>query len=54
MTASVRDYVADHELDTAVVGSHGRSNLEKQLLGGVTSNLLRTVDVPALVVKRRS
>lgn len=50
--AGVRDYVAKTETDLVVMGSHGRSNLKRQLLGSVASTVLRTVDVPVLVVKR--
>ncbi|WP_265110531.1 universal stress protein [Halosolutus halophilus] len=52
--AGIREYVADHDIDLIVMGSHGRSNLGRQLLGSVTSNVLRTVDVPVLVVNRPS
>ncbi|WP_408958501.1 universal stress protein [Natrinema sp. 74] len=50
--AGIREYVADRDIDLIVMGSHGRSNLGRQLLGSVTSTLLRTVDVPMLVVGR--
>ncbi|WP_254764351.1 universal stress protein [Natrinema marinum] len=50
--AGIRGYVADHDIDLIVMGSHGRSNVGRQLLGSVTSALLRTVDVPVLVVGR--
>jgi len=50
--AGVRDYVGKTETDLVVMGSHGRSNLKRQLLGSVASTVLRTVDVPVLVVKR--
>lgn len=52
VAAGVREYVSDHDIDLVVMGSHGRSNLKRQLLGSVTSTLLRTVDIPVLVVKR--
>jgi nucleotide-binding universal stress UspA family protein len=48
----VREYVEENEIDLVAVGSHGRSNLRRQLLGSVASTVLRTVDVPVLVVKR--
>lgn len=54
VAAGVREYVTDHDIDLVVMGSHGRSNLKRQLLGSVTSTLLRSVDVPVLVVKRPS
>ncbi|MDS0477701.1 universal stress protein [Natrinema sp. 1APR25-10V2] len=48
----IRGYAAENDVDLIVMGSHGRSNLGRQLLGSVTSALLRTVDVPILVVSR--
>lgn len=50
--SGVREYVTENEIDLVVMGSHGRSNLKRQLLGSVASTVLRTVDVPVLVVKR--
>lgn len=50
--AGVREYVEENDVDLVVMGSHGRSNLQRQLLGSVASTVLRTVDVPVLVVKR--
>jgi nucleotide-binding universal stress UspA family protein len=52
--AGVREYVEEHGIDLVVMGSHGRANLERQLIGSVASNVLRTVEVPVLVVKRPS
>ncbi len=52
VAAAIRQYIADHGIDAVVIGSHGRSNLKRQLLGSVASTVLRTVDVPVLVVKR--
>lgn len=48
----IRAYVETSAVDLVVMGSHGRSNLKRQLLGSVASSVLRTVDVPVLVVKR--
>jgi nucleotide-binding universal stress UspA family protein len=48
----IREYVETNDVDLVVMGSHGRSNLERQLLGSVASTVLRTVDVPVLVAKR--
>jgi nucleotide-binding universal stress UspA family protein len=50
--AGIREYVENEDVDLVVMGSHGRSNLRRQLLGSVTSTVLRTVDVPVLVVNR--
>ena len=50
--AGVREYVRENGIDLVVMGSHGRSNLKRQLLGSVASSVLRTVAVPVLVVTR--
>ena len=52
VAAGIREYVSDQDIDLVVMASHGRSNLKRQLLGSVTSQLLRTVDVPVLVTPR--
>ncbi|KAA9399053.1 universal stress protein [Haloarcula sp. CBA1130] len=52
VAAGIREYAATHDIDLVVMGSHGRSNLKRQLLGSVTSQLLRTIDVPVLVTPR--
>lgn len=50
--AGICEYLTEHDIDMIVMGSHGRSNLKRQLLGSVTSTVLKSVDVPVLVVKR--
>ncbi|SEP27736.1 Nucleotide-binding universal stress protein, UspA family [Halogranum amylolyticum] len=52
VAAAICEYVESNGIDLVVMSSHGRSNLQRQLLGGVASTVLRTVDVPVLVVKR--
>ncbi|MFB6223709.1 MAG: universal stress protein [Haloarcula sp.] len=52
IAVGIREYVSDRDIDLVVMGSHGRSNLKRQLLGSVTSQLLRTIDVPVLVTPR--
>jgi nucleotide-binding universal stress UspA family protein len=37
--------------DLIVMGSHGRSGIEKLLLGSVTQRVLQDAKVPVLVVK---
>ncbi|MFY4813925.1 universal stress protein [Haloarcula sp. AONF1] len=52
VAAGIQEYVSDNGIDLVVMASHGRSNLKRQLLGSVTSQLLRTVDIPVLVTPR--
>ncbi|GAB3670523.1 universal stress protein [Halopiger thermotolerans] len=54
VAAGIRDYVDDADIDLVVMGARGRSNLGRQVLGSVTTSLLRTVDVPVLIVTRSS
>ncbi len=50
------DVIADHALarrsDLIVVGSHGRSGLERLLIGSVAEQVVRTAPCPVLVVRR--
>ncbi|WP_369335378.1 universal stress protein [Halostella sp. PRR32] len=52
VAAGIREYVDENDIDLIVMGSHGRSNLKRQLIGSVASTVLRTANVPVLVVKR--
>ncbi|MFD1563369.1 universal stress protein [Haloarchaeobius amylolyticus] len=52
VAAEIREYIGTHEIDLVVMGSHGRSNLRRQLLGSVSGDVLRSVDVPVLIVTR--
>lgn len=42
-------YAADHDIDLIVMGTHGRSNLDRVLLGSVTEKVVRNADRPVLV-----
>ncbi len=48
--AGIREYVDANGVDLVVMSSEGESNLAGQLLGSVADRVLRTVDVPVLVV----
>lgn len=37
--------------DLLVIGSHGKSGLEKILMGSVAENTIKTVEIPVLLVK---
>jgi len=48
---AITEYVADHDVDLVVMGTHGRTGLERYLLGSVTEKVVRTADVPVLTVR---
>lgn len=47
----IRDLVDDQDADLVVMGTHGRSGLERHLLGSTTETLLRQGSVPVLAVE---
>lgn len=50
VAGGIRSYAVDADSDCIVVGTHGRTGLNRYLLGSVTETLIRTAPVPVLVV----
>jgi len=48
---TILEYVDDNDIDLIVMGTHGRTGLERYLLGSVTEKVVRTADVPVLTVR---
>jgi nucleotide-binding universal stress UspA family protein len=48
---TILDYAEDHDVDLIVMGTHGRTGLDRYLLGSVTERVVRTADVPVLTVR---
>ncbi|WP_123538193.1 universal stress protein [Halosimplex salinum] len=48
----IRSYVDDHDIDLVVMGTHGRSGIERYLLGSVAEKTVRTSPVPVLTVRQ--
>ena len=44
------EYVADHDIDLVVMGTHGRTGLDRVLLGSTAEALVRRSEVPVLTV----
>jgi nucleotide-binding universal stress UspA family protein len=49
---AIRSYVEDHDVDLVVMGTHGRSGIERYLLGSVAEKTVRTSPVPVLTVRQ--
>ena len=47
---AILEYAAEEDVDLVVMGTHGRSGLDRYLLGSVTERVLRSTHVPVLVV----
>jgi len=45
----VLDYAAEFDVDLLVVGTHGRTGVERAVLGSVAERLVRRADVPVFV-----
>jgi nucleotide-binding universal stress UspA family protein len=45
---AIETYAQEHDVDCIVMGSHGRTGVDRLLLGSVTERVVRTTDVPVL------
>lgn len=46
----IRSYSEEHDIDMIVMGTHGRSGVERYLIGSVTETVVRTADLPVCCV----
>jgi len=49
--AAILEYADEADVGLVVMGTHGRSGLDRYLLGSVTERVVRTADVPVLTVR---
>lgn len=47
----IRSYVGEQGIDLVALGTHGRTEFSRHVLGGVSTKLLRTSPVPVLMVR---
>ncbi|WP_158853843.1 universal stress protein [Halorhabdus sp. CUG00001] len=48
---TIRSYVSDQHSDLVVLGTHGRTGLDRYLFGSTTEALVRTATVPVMTVR---
>lgn len=48
---AILEYADGEDVDVVVMGTHGRSGLDRYLLGSVTERVVRTADAPVLTVR---
>lgn len=48
----INSYTEENGIDLVVMGTHGRSGLDRLLLGSVTEKIVRTSSVPVMTVRR--
>jgi len=44
-------YAEIHLIDLVIIGTHGRTGIDKLLIGGVADKVIRSSKVPVLVVR---
>jgi nucleotide-binding universal stress UspA family protein len=47
---TVLEYADDHGIDQIVLGSHGRSGIDRMLLGSVAETVTRRARIPVTVI----
>ena len=47
----IREHADEQDVDLIVMGTHGRTGLDRYLLGSVTEKVVRTADVPVLTAR---
>lgn len=47
----INSYIKEKEIDMIVMGTHGRTGLDRILLGSVAEKVVRSADVPVLTVR---
>ncbi|RBI59837.1 universal stress protein [halophilic archaeon] len=45
----ILEYADDNDIDLIVMGTHGRSGLDRVLLGSVTAKVIRQAEIPVLL-----
>ena len=49
---SIKAYADDNEIDLIVMSTHGRGGIHRMFIGSVTDRVVRSVEVPVLVIPR--
>lgn len=47
----ILEYAESNDIDIVLMGTHGRSGIDRQLLGSVTEKVIRMSDIPVVVVR---
>ena len=51
--SAITDYADEHGIDTIVIGSHGRTGIDRWLIGSVAEKVVRHAKCDVLVVRAR-
>lgn len=48
---AIQEYIDERGIDLVVMGTHGRSGIERQIIGSVTERVLRSSSIPVLTIR---
>lgn len=48
---AILSYADDHDIDLVVMGTHGRTGVDRYVLGSVTEKIVRSAPIPVLTVR---
>jgi len=51
---AIEEYTAENDIDSIVMGTHGRRGIDRYLLGSVTERVVRHTDVPVLTFREEA
>jgi nucleotide-binding universal stress UspA family protein len=51
VSKAIRNYIKSHKFDLIIIGSHGRTGLNKVILGSVANDVAHKANIPVMVVK---
>ena len=51
VSKAITNYVNSHKFDLIIIGSRGRTGLNKAILGSVANDVVNKVNIPTMVVK---
>lgn len=49
---TILDYADDHDIDLIAMGTHGRTGLDRLMVGSIAERVVRTASVPVLTARR--
>jgi nucleotide-binding universal stress UspA family protein len=47
----IRNYIDAHDIDFAILGTHGKTDFSRYMMGGVSAKIVRTSPVPVMWVR---
>lgn len=47
----ILEYVSEHDIDMVVMGTHGRTGIDRVVMGSVAERVVRQSPVPVLTVR---